>query len=721
MWKILILGLLVLNIGMPENSLLGENSKTNFNNNIQSKVVDTEGAGIPRVQISTGKSSVFTDAQGYFRIVAISDSVRFSKAGFRDLLLNTADVKEEIILLRQPYELSPVQVIGKVTDSFFSSGDIQIVRTDPDRVYGSASEMVGIAGGISSSGLSLSGERKTLSILGNLSRHTLVLIDGIPVGTPGEAFDLSSILPENIERIEVIKNNASVYGGSSAIGGIVHIHTKQGITKSKMINNYRLETGSFSYLKNSYEFDQTVSNRRLRVSLSAELAKNDFSYRLPDWWDNETRIRDNNEKSSYQFSTGISSLLKNALMSYNFDFERIRRELPGPVNFLDLYRKAFLTGQSFRQNLRLEGERYGLTYQLLAWLNDDMNVYDNTQTEFQQVLTKNSQQVVTKGLRAILSKQIGAYEQSFNVELKHLDFESKNILYPAQDFTVNSSSQALAFKTAYLIDNNNINGNLAILGRYDIHDEKGFSTYRTEAYIKYLSYLDYGLGATLGTSYSLPSYNDLYWRGDSQAMGNPDLEPETSKGYQIWGDISNHWLQTKISYHRNEVRDLIYWRQVYLNGTHWKPFNLGKARIENVEAELVLHPELGLGSALPLKLSYSTVLTRARDISDALKKPDLIYTPRLKSNLRADYNNAFLISWLAMSLTGKQYSTPDNLIDPIDSFLSIDCGFGLKHHIGKTNIGLSLNVYNLLDRTYEVYAYVPHPGRNWKLVINLSR
>jgi vitamin B12 transporter len=86
--------------------------------------------------------------------------------------------------------------------------------------------------------ISQSGGQGTLAsafMRGGASRHTLVLIDGVPVNNLSFGTAALEHLPlANVERIEVVRGNVSALYGSAALGGVIQIFTKEATGKPQL-------------------------------------------------------------------------------------------------------------------------------------------------------------------------------------------------------------------------------------------------------------------------------------------------------------------------------------------------------------------------------------------------------------------------------------------------------------------------------------------------------
>jgi vitamin B12 transporter len=85
------------------------------------------------------------------------------------------------------------------------------------------------------------GSSSALFLRGTNSNHTLVLIDGIRVNSASQGvFDFAHLPLEQIERIELVRGPRAALWGSDAIGGVLHI-----ITRNPHGKTLRLRGGSY--------------------------------------------------------------------------------------------------------------------------------------------------------------------------------------------------------------------------------------------------------------------------------------------------------------------------------------------------------------------------------------------------------------------------------------------------------------------------------------------
>ena len=96
------------------------------------------------------------------------------------------------------------------------------------------------------------GGQTSVFIRGTNSNHVKVLIDGIEVSDPtnsNRSFDFGNLLTADIERIEVLRGPQSGLYGADAIGGVISITTKKGNGPPKI--SATVEGGSFGTFNQS--------------------------------------------------------------------------------------------------------------------------------------------------------------------------------------------------------------------------------------------------------------------------------------------------------------------------------------------------------------------------------------------------------------------------------------------------------------------------------------
>ncbi len=129
---------------------------------------------------------------------------------------------EEVSAFRTPVQLR------ETTQSVSIINEKSITARNP----ASAVELFQELPGIQIDQVGNAGGQGNIYIRGSEPNHTLILIDGVRLNDPtnnrGGGYDLSTLDPSSIERIEVIRGTGSAIYGADAMGGIVNIVTKRG-------------------------------------------------------------------------------------------------------------------------------------------------------------------------------------------------------------------------------------------------------------------------------------------------------------------------------------------------------------------------------------------------------------------------------------------------------------------------------------------------------------
>ena len=86
-------------------------------------------------------------------------------------------------------------------------------------------------------------------VRGGETDYNKVLIDGVPINPPGDAYDFAHLTTDNIERVEVVRGPQSALFGSDAMTSVVQIFTRNGLTSPEV--DLAVEGGSFNTLRQS--------------------------------------------------------------------------------------------------------------------------------------------------------------------------------------------------------------------------------------------------------------------------------------------------------------------------------------------------------------------------------------------------------------------------------------------------------------------------------------
>lgn len=682
---------------------------------LSSRVIDTDGRGIAQVSVADGRRVTFTDSDGYFSIESVADSLSISRLGYIGRKISLFEANQIIILETKPLSLPTVRVYERYDRG--SAAALDALSIHPDTNYGrrSAGDILLDHYIMESSATPLSGEVQNVSILGNLSRHTLVLLDGVPVNKNGEPFDFSRIPASQISHIEVIKGASSVYGGSSAIGGVVNIVT----IKPKTDKRFEFESGGGSLGLFSIRClaSESAKHHNISAQYSHSSANNNFSYKSSQG----SGERENNAKRQDQFfikGALVHNIHQLELMLSLNDFYR---QLPGTVNNLPLFDNAFMEGRDYIYRLAMASNKENWTNEIGIFGDGSVSTYKNLDSSVPFYSAHNKTKTNNITLKDIINLKLNTLSFELAAEQSFMGYNYSNYLNN-QPSNNSDSSRLLTGLSAFVRHNKDwdlISWEQGYALRQDwLYGENisdNFSPWRIEQSISFHLPLQTRLYGSLGTAYSIPTFADMYWMGDSNVQGNPLLKSEKSQGGLIGFNASQQYVQLKLEYSHNRIRNLIRWHKS--DGYTWKPYNVGKAEINNLEFGLSLYPLNNFS------LEGGIVFTDAKDRSEnssAIFGKYLIYTPDTKANIALKLKKE---SWglnLSFRYTGDQYSTPDNLIGTIDGFNTLHLNTWTKFRALNIPLTIDLKLDNILNNKYEIYAHTPQPGFNWSAGIKLE-
>ncbi|HEX5693838.1 MAG TPA: TonB-dependent receptor [Arenimonas sp.] len=398
------------------------------------------------------------------------------------------------------------------------------------------------------------GSGSALFLRGGNSNHALVLVDGIRVGSTGQGvFDFAHLPLEQIERIEIVRGPRAALWGSDAIGGVIHIFTRDPSAPSA-----RLTAGSYG-----------------RAGASAGTGFGDHQQGL-------------GFTAGYERLRGFSATNPDSVFSYDPDDDGYRNRnlsLRGrtPLGSQVLAFQAIGTdadvefdqGETSARNssggVTLSGElRERWTHQLtLGHAREDLDTVSSFSNAFQSRRTS---------LDWINSLQTGA-DARFNVgvNLQREDGASSNV-FDGEIFDERRNSKALFAGYggrfgAHLLD---------VSLRRDDSSQYGGETTGNAAW-------GWDINDALqvrlswGEGFRAPNFNELYYPdGGFGFAGNPDLRPESSHTWEAgleYRPAQGHRLG--LSVYRSRVRDLIAFAAPGTNNA----ININRAELEGVEAE----------------------------------------------------------------------------------------------------------------------------------------
>lgn len=412
-------------------------------------------------------------------------------------------------------------------------------------------------------------------IRGASSNHTLVLIDGVRVLNTSGGFDFSGLDVDNVERIEVLRGPQSTLYGSEAIGGVVSITTRRG--RPGFHANLDVRGGSLDTREGRLTLDG--GSERFDYSLSVADSETDGVSAASELRGNTEDDPSSDQTLSGRFSVRLPASGRLDLVARHADTDAA----------LDGF--TFGVGPTDDLNFTQERQVSVASLQLFQPVGSRMNLRVHASASRDESRLRDPD---TDFNNADFDSRVGEVSAQSDFTLTPYDTLVVGVAKERrQGETVSAAyDESLDVDSAWIENDWSWRERLYVTAgvRHDRYSQAGEeTTYRVTG-----TYLvsSWKLLGSVGTGFRGPSFDELFF----PFAGNPDLEPESSRGWDAGVERSfrGGTVTAGVTWFENRFRDLI-----AFDLTTFTFGNVRQAESRGAEASLRVRPrkEFGIEAA----------------------------------------------------------------------------------------------------------------------------
>ncbi|MDX8389162.1 MAG: TonB-dependent receptor [Mariprofundaceae bacterium] len=517
------------------------------------------------------------------------------------------------------------------------------------------------------------------------SRHALVLIDGVRVGsvTVG-SFDWSKLTTADIERIEIVRGARSSLYGADAMGGVIQIYTRKGDGERKVYA--RVEAGSYATASGHVTITEQVDSG-LAYALTLEHVKTDAISVAANGAENDPYKQSTLSASvSIPIASGKVELIARhvdgtASLDGGFPFGDVLNYTSRDKQQVFSGRINYPINDIFETSLQISRS----TDNTVA--HDPAGGFNNFDfsTAIDQLTWQNS-------------FDLDAFTLLAGIDI-HRDQGESGSAGLDQAITQSAAFSMLAWHRDMVDMNASV--------RYDHNSaSENKATWKLGMAIRPLSNLKFS--ANYATGFKAPSINDLYFPASDFSAGNADLKPETSRGWDVgmyYQRQGKHLATTlNIVWFDQEFHNLISWEPDA--NFFYAPINIGAARTHGLELSMSLACDHGY-------LHANWTFLNAKD---ELSGDMLARRAKESGNIRIGAHIADLDAELAYRIVGPRFSNPGEDSKML-GYQKVDLRLG---YTLQSSWQLTLRAENLTDKDYEEVSGYGVSGRAWYAGVNHS-
>ena len=546
--------------------------------------------------------------------------------------------------------------------------------------YDALQDIIGNLGGIDIRRRSPEGVQSDIDIRGATFEQNTLLIDGIYMNDPQTGHYTMDLPLTSFDKeyAEILKGPASSLYGANSFGGVINIITKRPEGKRLIING---AGGTRDYFSGGASISQPIGISKNRFSIEWNRAG---SY-IPD---SEFDIINLSESSTINTDSG----------DYDFFFGYSNKNYGANTFYSNLYpREAESTDTRF---FKLAGKMGSgcLRFEPKIYLRRhyDKFMLDKKRPGWQTNYSTN----YTYGASFGFVIENPFLDAAYGFELSEDRIFSTNMQKHARGKT-----GLYAEIAPHIFDLLYINAGIRQDTSSDFEIE-----YSPSVNIKYALFDFLSARASLGRSFRVPTFTDLYYI-DAANIGNEDLRAESSYTGEAGLDYRSEFINCSAGYFRRNAKDAIDWTRMN-TGNPWRVSNIGTVETNGAEASIEITPRKAKGSFSIERffLNYTAL--------DSYRKHDYL------SKYALDYLKQQISAGMDYSLFGFKNSWVLNYkkrVGDVSSSVVVDTKL-VKGIIKREKLAFEafLEITNLFDEDYSEQSGIPMPGRWIKSGVRLE-
>ncbi len=525
------------------------------------------------------------------------------------------------------------------------------------------------------------------SFRGTTAQQTAIVWNGISINSAflGQG-DLNNISVLGFDELQIKSGGGSVYYGSGAIGGTIHLNNELAFNRG-LHTDFFAEQASFntwnSALKTSF------SNENFSVKASATLNQSDNDYEIAS----ENYKNLNGAYRSFSFNLGAAVKLNdnNSIFWQTQHYDGFQHY---PV-FSEYAAKSKNFSNSFRTladwQLKTSKVKNSLK---LAYLQDEFQYYENITKP--QSSGGNAKTYLAKEDFLILFND--ALSFNFIGEIKQ--DQGEGYQSGISEVSRNAGSVAGLFRW-------NTRKILALEAGIKKEFVQGIASpllFSLSTKIKPADFYHFTLNFSKNFRY--PSFNDLYW----QPGGNTDLQPEISYQTEMGNNFKLGDFKLNITPFYLQIENMLRWLPG--SGGMWFAQNTNRVESYGVESQLDFNKKIGNHQ---MKFSLGHAYTHSSDQDTGYLLP---FVPAHKVFGNAMYRYGFADIFLQGIYNSKVYTDSEqNQKNALNNYFVFNAGINTQ--ITK-NIKIGFKVQNIFNEVYETMPYYPLPLRNYSFNLLLN-